>query len=421
MKLNELKKNIAEAKSAALSLLDLNSRQRKNVLLSLARLIKSQTKEIIQANKNDITAARRNGKTDSFVERLGLDEKKINSMAETAIIIAKSQDNLFKIIRQYRRPSGLMIKKVRYPLGLIAIIYESRPNVTIDSFILTFKSGNAVLLRGGKEIRNTNAVLVKLIRQALKTEKINVKIVQDFSGLDRGLSSELMQNKNIDCLIPRGGKKLIDAVISTAKVPVIITGASVVHTYVDADADIELARKIILNAKTRRVSVCNTLDVILLHRLIYKKVLKALARDLDEKNVELRADKLSYELLKKLGYSKLKQAKNKDFDTEFLDYILAVKVVNNFSEAITHISRHSLGHSEAIITRSKKQAQQFFHHIDAACLYLNTSTQFSDGGEFGMGSEIGISTQKLHARGPFAATELTTYKYLIESNGAIRK
>ena len=421
MKLNELKKNIAAAKSAASGLLDLTSRQRKNVLLSLARLIKSQTKKIIQANKNDIMAARRNGKTDSFIERLSLDEKKINSIAETATIIAKSKDNLFETIRRYRRPSGLMIKKVRYPLGLIAIIYESRPNVTIDAFILTFKSGNAVLLRGGKEIRGTNAILVKLIKQALKTEKINVKIVQDYSGLARGLSFELMQNKNIDCLIPRGGKELIDSVVLNAKIPIIITGASVVHTYVDADANIGLAGKIILNAKTRRVSICNALDVVLLHRLIYKKALKVMAQDLAEKNVGIRADRLSYKLLGSLGYPKLKKVKSRDFDTEFLDYILAVKVVNNFSEAITHISRHSLGHSEAIITRSKKQAQQFFHHIDAACLYLNTSTQFSDGGEFGMGSEIGISTQKLHARGPFAAAELTTYKYLVESNGATRE
>lgn len=421
MKLNELKKNITTTKLAAASLLDLSARQRKNVLLRLSWLIKNQTKKIIKANEKDIAAARRNGKADSFIERLSLNEEKINSMAQAAATIANRKDHLFETISKYTRPSGLIIKKVRYPLGVIAIIYESRPNVTIDSFVLTFKSGNAVLLKGGKEIYNTNAVLVKIINQALKTERINTNIVRDFSGLDKGLAVELMQNKKIDCLIPRGGKGLIDAVVATAKVPIIITGASVVHTYVDANADIELARRIILNAKTRRVSICNTLDVVLLHRLIYKQALKALTPGLAKKNVEIRADKLSYELLSSLGYPKLKKAKSKDFDTEFLDYILAVKVVNKFSEAITHISRHSLGHSEAIITRSKKQAQRFFHHIDAACLYLNTSTQFSDGGEFGMGSEIGISTQKLHARGPFGATELTTYKYLVESNGAIRK
>ena len=409
------------AKIAASGLLDITSRQRKNVLLNLARLIRSQSKKIIQANKNDILAARQDGKNESFIERLSLDEVKINSMAESATIIAKNKDNLFETIKQYRQPSGLIIKKVRYPLGLIAIIYESRPNVTIDSFILTFKSGNAVLLRGGKEIRNTNAILVKLIKQALKTENINDEIVQDLSGLDKKLSFEIMQNKNIDCLIPRGGKKLIDFTITNSKVPIIITGASVVHTYIDADADIELAKKIVINAKTRRVSICNALDVVLLHRLIYKKFLKIIAQDFSEKNVEIRADKLSYKFLNTLGYSKLKAAKGKDFDTEFLDYILAVKVVNDFSEAITHIRKHSLGHSEAIITKSKKQAQRFFRYVDAACLYLNTSTQFSDGGEFGMGSEIGISTQKLHARGPFAAAEMTTYKYLIESGGAIRK
>ncbi len=232
---------------------------------------------------------------------------------------------------------------------------------------------------------------------------------------------ELLQNINIDCLIPRGGKNLIDFIRNNAKVPVIITGASVVHTYVDDNADLEMAKKIIINAKTRRVSICNALDVLLVHKNTYQELIKNIIKELENKKIEVRADKRSYTIFKKLKYPYLKQAKLQDFDTEFLDYVLAVKVVDNFAEALKHIKQHSLGHSEAIITKSKEHAEKFFKNIDSACLYWNTSTQFSDGYEYGLGSEIGISTQKLHARGPFAYESLTTYKYIVSSDGAIRK
>lgn len=341
-------------------------------------------------------------------------------MSESLRQTAAYPENLFKVTEIRKMPSGITIKRVIFPLGLVAIIYESRPNVTIDSFSISFKSGNAVILKGGSEIKKTNEALVRLIKKTLKEFKIEPDIIQDFSGIDKKLSVSLMTNSSIDCLIPRGGKGLIGFVKNNSTVPMIITGASVVHTYIDKSAGLEMAKKIILNAKTRRVSICNALDVILIHKNIYKELLTIICDDLAAKNVEIRADNSSHSWLKKLNYIQLKKASKKDFDTEFLDYILAIRVANNFKEAIAHIQKHSLGHSEAIITNSKEQMKEFYSDIDAACLYVNTSTQFSDGGEFGMGGEIGISTQKLHARGPFAHRELTTYKYLINSKGAIR-
>lgn len=420
MKSNELETTIKKAKASSESLLKLNSSQRKAVLLELAKAIYSEKGAIIKGNKKDIDAAKKSGKNDSFIERLALDEKKIKAISKSLEEIANAEDNLFQVLEEKKRPSGIKIKKVRFPLGLLAIIYESRPNVTIDAFALAFKSGNAVILKGGKEIKETNRVLVDIIKRVLKKQAIDTNIVQDVSGLDKELTLALLKDNQIDCLIPRGGKNLIDFVKNNATVPIIETGASVVHAYIDESADLEMARKIIVNAKTRRVSICNALDVLIMHKEISQRFLKLLADDLAESDVELRADKESFAILEKIGYPRLKKAVALDFDTEFLDYVLAVKTVINFEEALYHIKKHSLGHSEAIITKNKKQAEQFFREIDAACLYWNTSTQFSDGGEFGMGGEIGISTQKLHARGPFAYRELTTYKYLVESKGSTR-
>jgi len=421
VKSNKLNKIIKQTKLASTELLNLTAEQRKRVLINLAELIKKNTNAIIKANLQDIKITRKNGRNESFIERLSLDKAKVISMADSLKQIAALPDKLFKTIEQRKRPSGLKIKKVVFPLGLIAMIYESRPNVTIDAFALSFKSGNGVIIKGGKEIANTNKVLVSLIKKVLAKSSINTNIILDLSAIDQKVTLELIKNEQIDCLIPRGGKGLINFVKENSKIPFIITGASVVHTYVDASADLNLAKKVILNAKARRVSICSALDVILLHKNIYKNFLKIIASELTNKNVEVRADENSFDVLKKLNYKKLKKASIKDFDTEFLDYILAIKTVNNFTEVLEHIKKHSLGHSEAIITKNKKQADEFFKQIDAACLYLNTSTQFSDGGEYGLGSEIGISTQKLHARGPFAYQELTTHKYLVESDGATRK
>jgi len=421
MRLNRIDKKIIAAKQASENILNLSDNTRKKVLLDISFALLRQARGIIAANKKDIAAAKKIGRNESFIERLALNQEKIASLADSIRKIALKKDILFKKIEARTMPSGITIQKVRVPLGLIAIIFESRPNVTADAFALAFKSGNAVILKGGKEIKYTNNKLIDLIKKILSTNKISPEIIQDVGGINRNLTKNLIFNELIDCLIPRGGKKLIDFVKNNAKIPVIITGASVVHAYVDEDADLSMAKKIILNAKTRRVSICNALDVILLHKKIYKKLLNLSIMELSDKKVEIRADEISHALLKKIRYSKLKLAKPQDFNTEFLDYILAIKVVRNFSEALAHIKKHSLGHSEIIITKSKYKAKIFFKQIDAACLYLNTSSQFSDGGEFGLGGEIGISTQKLHARGPFAFQELMTYKYIISSKGALRK
>lgn len=417
----ELKKNIYSAKQTSNSLLKITPTLKKAALLKLADELVSNNKYIIDANIKDIKNAQKNFKDASFIERLSLDKLKIKAIADSVKQIAVRKDLINEIIDQTKRPSGIKIKKVRVPLGLISIIYESRPNVTIDAFTLAFKSGNAIILKSGKEIKYTNQALIKIIQKVLVDFNIDCNIIKDFSGIDRTLTMELLQNMNIDCLITRGGKDLIDFVKNNAKIPIIITGASVVHTYVDDNADLEMARKIIINAKTRRVSICNALDVLLTHKNNYQEFIKNIIKELENKKVEVRADKKSCAIFKKLKYPYLKPAKSQDFDTEFLDYVLAVKVVDNFEEALKHIRQHSLGHSEAIITKSKKNAGKFFKNIDSACLYWNTSTQFSDGCEYGLGSEIGISTQKLHARGPFAYEALTTYKYIVSSDGAIRK
>ncbi|MDP3645567.1 MAG: glutamate-5-semialdehyde dehydrogenase [bacterium] len=421
MEKTELQKQIALAKKASNELLGITAKQRSQALMRLADLLEKETQSIIAANLKDIRASKQRGLSSSFSERLTLNPKQVISMARAVRAIARRRDIVFETLERRKRPNGLLIKKVRFPLGLIAIVYESRPNVTIDAFALAFKSGNAVLLKGGREIQHTNSMLVALIRKSLVAEGINSSAVQDVSRLDHTQTTLLMRDQDIDCLIPRGGKKLINLVVKNARVPVIITGASVVHTYVDASADPAVAVRVVLNAKTRRVSICNALDVLLIHRRIAVSMLAHLASELAAKQVEIRADEQSYKMLREQNYPHLKRAQKKDFDTEFLDYVLAIKIVSDFHEAMCHIAEHSLGHSEAIITKSKKQAEEFFRRVDAACLYWNTSTQFSDGGEFGLGGEIGISTQKLHARGPFAAKELTTYKYLIESNGAVRK
>jgi len=421
MNLNEFKKKIVIAKKSSLFLLQLKTAKKKGILLDLAKALEKNSSLIIKANAKDIAAAKRQGKNESFVERLSLDVAKIKAIAKSVRQVAGFKDNLFEVLEKRKRPSGITVKKIRVPLGLVAMIYESRPNVTIDAFVLNFKSGNAVLLKGGKEIKETNKVLVGIIQKILTKAKVDKNIVQDFSGINKTLLAEMLGNDNIDCLIPRGGKRLINFVKDTASIPIIITGASVVHTYVDSDADLELARKIVINAKTRRVSICNALDVLVIHKNKYQALLKKLSPDLAGKNVKIIADAKSYRVLKKLNYPDLQNARPKDFDTEFLDYIIAIKVVNGFDDALRHIQQHSLGHSEAIITKSKNKAETFFQVIDAACLYQNTSTQFSDGGEYGLGAEIGISTQKLHARGPFAHEALTTYKYTVTSKGVTRK
>ena len=411
---------IAKAKKASSSLLDLSAKQRTTVLKDLATHLKKNERVILQANEKDIKNAHAHDVNESFIERLALDHKKILGMHNATKHVAIAPDVLYELLEKSTQPSGITIQKKRYPLGVISIVYESRPNVTVDAFAMAFKSGNAVILKGGKEIYHTNKAIVTIIRSILKKHSINSHIIQDLSAIPREHMLHILSDERIDCLIPRGGKGLIDFVKKHATIPIIITGASVVHTYVDNEADIDLAVNVILNAKTRRVSICNALDTVLLHRDIYKDFLSRFISALHDIELNIHADTPTHTYLTKLSYPHLTRATAEDFDTEFLDMILAIKTVNSLDDAIAHIHKHSLGHSEAIITQNTKHVQKFFQQIDAACLYHNTSTQFSDGGEFGMGGEIGISTQKLHARGPFAYKELTTYKYLITSRGSIR-
>jgi glutamate-5-semialdehyde dehydrogenase len=420
MKVN-IEKDIHSAKKASQSLLHLSEKDRKDVLLGVAVNIKKRRNDIIKENAKDVKYALLDNKTESFIERLQLNEKDINSICKAVRQIACSEDNLFKIISKSTQNSGITIQKKRFPLGVVAIIYESRPNVTMDAFAIAFKSGNAIVLKGGKESVHTNKIFTTIIKNVLNEYHIDERVIWDFSRIGREDVIKLIENDNIDCLIPRGGKCLIEYVKNNAKVPIIITGASVVHIYIDADADLQKAVDVVVNSKLRRVSVCNALDTILIHDGISEKFLSLFVKSVNSLSLlEIRADSRSFGVLQKMQYKNLKKVTKEDFDTEFLDNILAVRVVDSLKDAIVHIQKHSLGHSEGIVTENANKAEEFFQKIDSACLYLNTSTQFSDGGEFGMGGEIGISTQKLHARGPFAFVELTTYKYIVESEGLIR-
>ncbi len=421
MKITE---RIKIAKIASLELLKLNSKERKKVLQDLAEEIKKHKNEILSVNKKDIDNAIQNKIAKNLVSRLTLSVESIESMCEAVQTVATKEDVLYEIMEEIKRLSGIIIKKQRFPLGLIAVIYESRPNVTIDAFVMAFKSGNAVILKGGKEIVNTNKVLVNLVQNILKKHNINSGIIQDVSGANREDVGKILVNKNIDCLIPRGGKGLIDFVVKDAKIPIIITGASIVHAYIDKDAYLGQTIEVIKNAKLRNTAICNALDVILLNKSIAKEFLNKFIQDIKNNKLELVCDKDSLEVVNSIyggeGNLKVISASIDDFEKEFLSAKMAIKVVEDLDGAILHIQKHGSGHSEVIFTQNQEHADRFFREVDSACVYQNTSTQFSDGGEFGMGGEIGISTQKLHARGPFAYKELTTYKYIVTSNGAIR-
>jgi glutamate-5-semialdehyde dehydrogenase len=404
------------------------STEKKNTLLQkIAKNLDKYRQEILNANKKDIQTGKKNG-LGTKLDRLLLTSKRIDGIIDDIKNVINLKDQIKKKIDSSLQPNGLKIKRVRTPLGVVFIIYEARPNVTIDATVLALKSGNALVLKGGSDAINSNRALVKIIHQSLEECKLPKEIVYFVDSTDRTILKKLLKAKGIiDVVIPRGGKGLINFVVKNSLVPVIETGASVVHTYVDEFANLEKAVNIVANAKTRRVSVCNALDVLLIHKSKAKDFLPLLAKRFKELNlqkniplVEIRADETSFQILQETDYSFLKPTQTKDFDTEFLDYILAVKVVNSLDETIEHILKHSLKHSEAIITEDIQNAEKFLNEIDAACVYHNTSTAFSDGAQLGIGAEIGISTQKLHTRGPFALEGLTSYKWIIEGNEQVR-
>ena len=410
--------NLCEkAKKASYSLALSSSETRNDALKNISdELKKSEViQEIIEKNQLDIKNAREMGISEALIDRLTLNEKRILNIAAALIKIVDLPDPLGKGDR-WVRPNGLKIERVSVPLGVCGMIYESRPNVTVDAAALCIKAGNAIVLRGGKEAINSNKILTDIVRRSIAKAGIDPDIVQLIENTSRESSTILMkQNGKIDVLIPRGGVSLKKSVIENASVPVIETGAGNCHIYIDDMADFDMAVNIVYNAKTSRPSVCNAVETVLISEKIYKEILPLVSDKLAEMNVELRGCERTREVLKDI-----KEATEDDYYTEYNDFILALKVVDNLDEAIEHINKHNTKHSEAIVTKDISRAKEFQLRIDAASIYVNASTRFTDGEEFGFGAEIGISTSKLHARGPVGITELTTYKYLIEGDGAVR-
>ena len=371
---------------------------------------------ILIENAKDIAKGEANGMHPGLLDRLRLTPDRVKAMAEGLLQIVELPDPVGEILETFERPNGLTVKKRRVPLGVIGTIYESRPNVTADAFGLCFKTGNAVILKGGSDAICSNLTITGVLRNALKESGFNEDALQIISDTDRAVTAEFMRlNKYVDVLIPRGGAGLIRAVVENSTIPVIETGTGNCHIYVDESADLEMAVEILINAKTQRIGVCNACESLLVHVAVKDAFIPVLAKALREKNVEMRGDEMVCELI-----SDCIPATEEDYGREYLDYIISMKVVSGIEDAIAHINKYNTKHSEAIITENTQNAEKFMNEVDAACVYVNASTRFTDGFEFGFGAEIGISTQKLHARGPMGLPELTSYKYTIEGTGQIR-
>jgi len=404
------------AKRAKTILTSADTEKKNNALIEISNALISKTDEIIAANKMDIENGRKAGLNPGLIDRLMLNEERIKDMAQGCVQVSSLDDPCGKILEQTVRPNGLEIKKISCPIGVIGIIYEARPNVTADAAALCLKSGNAVILRGGKEAIHSNTAITNIMREAVKKAGIPEDAIQLVTDTSRQSANELMKMKEyLDCLIPRGGKNLIKAVVENSTVPVIETGSGNCHIYVDESADVNMAADIIFNAKTQRISVCNSCESLVIHSAIVNRAMPVIKARLDAKNVEIRGDERA-----RAACPGIAAATQEDFATEYLDYIISVKTVDSLDEAIEHINANSTGHSEAIITEDKERAKEFMQKIDSSSVYHNASTRFTDGAEFGLGAEIGISTQKLHARGPMGLAQLTTTKYLIFGNGQTR-
>ncbi|MBN3038676.1 MAG: glutamate-5-semialdehyde dehydrogenase [Candidatus Omnitrophica bacterium] len=404
------------AKSASRALSGISCEAKNKALLAMAQSLIKNSQILIRANKKDLLAAGGMRLNAAMIDRLRLTEKSIQQMSASLKAIAALKDPLGRVIRSVKRPNGLVIKKVSTPIGVVAIIYESRPNVTSDCIGLCLKSGNAVILRGGREAIHSNIAIYNLLKAQLRRYNISQDAVGIIKSVDRKAVDILLGlNELVDLVIPRGGEGLIKAVAEKSKIPVIKHYKGICHTYVDNKADLNLARKVAFNAKVQRPGVCNAMETLLVHKDIAKKFLPKMVKDLKDAGVEIRADAATRHIVKGL-----KKAKPEDWGREYLDLILSVKVVGGLEEAIRHIDDYGSGHSDAIITKDKKRAERFLERVDSACLFVNASTRFTDGYEFGLGAEMGISTDKLHARGPMALEELTTYKYKIFGKGQIR-
>ena len=404
------------AKEAEPFLRKMSTAVKNEALMKAAEYLEAYRSDILKANEKDILEARANGMHEGLVDRLILNDSRIEGMAEGLRQIAMLDDPVGEVTEMKKRPNGLMIGQKRVPLGVIGIIYESRPNVTADAFGLCFKTGNAVILKGGSDAIRSNSAIVKVLRKALEDCHVPAQSLQLIQVTDRETTSRFMKlKKYVDVLIPRGGAGLIQAVVNNSTIPVIETGTGNCHIYVDESADLNMAVDIINNAKTQRISVCNACESIVVHEKIEKPLLKALKDRLDEHHVEMRCDEKALSCIEGAV-----AATEEDWGKEYLDYILSVRTVSSIDEAIAHINRYNTGHSEAIITQDYDHALRFLDEIDAAAVYVNASTRFTDGFEFGFGAEIGISTQKLHARGPMGLMALTTTKYIIFGSGQVR-
>lgn len=414
--MTELEKIGAAAKSAARVLMCTDTETKNRALLAIADALVGAREEILAANREDVTAGENSGMTRAFLDRLSLSPERIDGMAEGMRQVATLPDPVGRVLSDTVRPNGLHLTKVAVPIGVIAVIYEARPNVTADSAALCLKSGNAVILRGGREAIHSNTAIVRAMRGALRGVGLPEDTVTLIEDTDRAVTQALMRlNGYVDLLIPRGGAGLIRAVVENATVPVIETGAGTCHIYVDRDADVPMAAEIVFNAKTSRPSVCNAAECLLVDRAIAAEALPVIAARLAEKQVELRADAEACALL-----PNALPATDSDWGREYNDYIMAVHIVSGVDEAIDFIARYGTGHSECIVTDNPDTAERFLARVDAAAVYHNASTRFTDGGEFGLGAEIGISTQKLHARGPLGLEELTSMKYIVHGTGQVR-
>ena len=420
MNLDEITKSL---KSGAEKLALQTACEKNKSLEAVAAALDSNRKKIIEANKKDIDAARANGTKESLIDRLSLDDKRITGIIDSLKIVLAQTDPIGEETAGWKTPNGLTIRQVRVPLGVVAIIYESRPNVTVDAFCLAYKSGNAILLRGSSSAYNSNKAIVEIIKEALSnvdggvSESIELVEVKEHDHSD--VDAILTAVGKIDVVLPRGGKKLIQTVVSNAHIPVIETGSGVCHLYIDDSANLEMACKVAENAKIQRPSVCNAIECIVVNKKIADKFLPMLAKKFDGR-VKFHADEYSFNLLSGTANTSVEKATDEDFGNEYLDYECCIKTVENIEEAISYINRHNTKHSESIITESRANAKLFQAKIDASCVYVNASTRFTDGGEFGFGAELGISTQKLHARGPMGIKALTTTKYLIDGDGQTR-
>lgn len=410
--------DLAGASKRASQVLAISTGQARNqALQTLAEKLRSDSERIMQANKLDLETGKQAGLSEALLDRLVLDEDRIGKMADSVEEIAHAPETVGEVIAGWRRPDGLVIHKIRVPLGVVAIIYESRPNVTSDAAALALKSANAVILRGGKEAINSNSAIAQVIRQALEQAGLPPEAVGFIEHSEHELVNDLLKQEGlIDVVVPRGGKSLIRAVVENSRIPVIKHYEGICHVYVDAEAELDMAHKIVTNAKVQRPGVCNAAETLLVHAEVAEEFLPSICDELEAEGVELRGCERTRSLCRSV-----KAASEEDWHSEYLALILSVKIVSNLDEAVEHINKYGSGHTDAIVTNNIRTAEQFVGRVDSASVMVNASTRLSDGGVYGLGAEVGISTDKLHARGPMGAADLTTYKYIVYGQGHLRQ